>query len=305
MSISPGIGHEPVPGHRLSQLLGKGGLGEVWQADVADGTTVALKFIATKENLLGVKEIRAIQAIRKLPHQNLVQIKSIWSPPGYLVISMELAEGSLLELLELHQQELGTAIQPVEVCFYLSQMADALDFLNGRQHWIDGSRAGIQHCDVKPSNMLLFGDTIKLSDFGLATLTYSRVQAHQRVGTPDYVAPEIFLGQVSDQSDQYSLAISYYALRCGRLPFPEADAFDASWLRKKPPPDLSLLTAAEQPIIARALQPTPQDRWASCQELLAQLTAVFQPPAPAASEAESVLPKKQNGGLGPASAKVS
>jgi serine/threonine-protein kinase len=272
-TMSPEVGLEAFPGHRLRQLLGRGGLGEVWETDVADGSRVALKFIATEENLLGVKELRAIQAIRDLCHPNLVRIGRVWSQSGYFVFSMELAEGSLLDLLDAHLEELGRAMEPAQVCLYLSQVADALDFLNSRTHLIDGQRVGIQHCDVKPSNMLLFGDTVKLSDFGLARLTFARAQVHQREGTPDYASPEVFFGQLSDQSDQYALAVSYCVLRCGRLPFPEAETFDPAGLRRRPKPDLSLLLPAEQPIIARALEMTPQDRWPNCRELMGRLTA--------------------------------
>jgi serine/threonine protein kinase len=263
----------------------------VWEAELAGGGRVALKFMATDGSLAGLREVRAIQAVSHLRHPNLIPIERVWTQPGYVVCSMELAEGSLFDLLEAHQEELNRAIEPPLVCSYLTQVAGALDFLNARQHLIDGHRVGMQHGDVKPSNLLLFGETVKLADFGLATLTAGRVQARERVGTPNYAAPEVFLGQVSDESDQYSLAVSYCALRCGRLPFPDLNSFDANALRCRRHPDLSAMSALEQPVLARALQPTPQDRWGNCRELMCRLSAAVSPkrgPTPHLSSA--VLP---------------
>src|SRR5207245_8474 len=79
----------------------------------------------------------------------------------------------------------GTPIAPAKVCSWLAQVAEALDYCNS-QHHFDGQRVAIQHCDVKPSNFLLFGHTVKLSDFGLASLLSSPWKGHRQAGTPDY-----------------------------------------------------------------------------------------------------------------------
>jgi serine/threonine protein kinase len=187
---------------------------------------------------------------------------------------MELADGSLLDLLEGYQAEFGTPLVRHDVCRYLSQVAATLDFLNSRQHVIDGQYVGLQHCDIKPTNLLLFGEKVKLSDFGLTSQTSCALKAHQRAGTRDYTAPEVIQGRLSDWTDQYSLAITYCHLRGGSLPFeptPQQLSNDAV-LRE---PDLSLLTPAERPIIERALAPVPQNRWPTCRELMARLTSTL------------------------------
>jgi serine/threonine protein kinase len=233
---------------------------------------VALKFIPCKDSSAVGKEVRAIQAVRSLSHPHLIRIHQIWTVPGYIVVAMELAEGSLADLLEVHLSEYGKPISARKVCAYLSQVAQALDFLNARQHRIDGNPVGIQHCDVKPSNMLLFDETVKLADFGLSVLTISTRQAHLPAGTLSYTAPEMFRSQLSDKMDQYSLAVCYCVLRSGQLPFPEINEFRASWPLRRPGPDLSTLPIKEQPILAKALQRVPQNRWTSCAEMMAQLT---------------------------------
>ncbi len=268
-ALQPGL--EPYPGYRLRQQLGAGGYGEVWEAEADDGRHVALKFMPCGDSLETAREFRSIQAMRQIQHPHLIQIDRVWSQLGYIVLSMELAEGTLADLLEMSLAEFNTPLQTPEVCDYLSQVAQALDHLNACRHEIEGKLVAIQHCDVKPSNLLVFGDTIKLADFSLATPTSSRLQHRRPVGTYDYAPPEMFVGQVSEQTDQYALAISYCELRGGRLPFPRIQEFRQSWPIHRPPADLTMLSAKEQPIIARALSRNPASRWESCGELMARL----------------------------------
>jgi serine/threonine protein kinase, bacterial len=270
--LRPGL--EPYPGFCLRQPLAQGGFSEVWEADTNTGNRLALKFMPCKDSMAVAKEIRAIQAIRNLSHPHLIRIHQVWTMPGYIVVAMELAEGSLADLLEVHLSEDGKPIPAEKVCAYLTQVAEALDFLNARQHRIDGNLVGIQHCDVKPPNMLLFDETVKLADFGLSVQTVSNRQTHLPAGTLSYTAPEMFRSQLSDRMDQYSLAVCYCVLRCGVLPFPEIDEFRASWPLRRPAPDLSMLPIKEQPIIDKALQRVPQNRWTSCGEMMAELTKV-------------------------------
>jgi serine/threonine protein kinase len=264
---------EPYPGYRLRQLLGRGGFAEVWEAETSTGGTLALKFMPANDSLAASKEIRSIQAVRELEHPNLIHIDQVWCQPGYIVIAMELADGSLLDLLDAYISEFQTPIVAEQVCLHLSQAADGIDFLNSRSHVIEGRRVAIQHCDIKPSNLLLFGDTVKLADFGLASPTSSPLKFHRRAGTLDYTAPEVFQGRLSDWTDQYALAVSYCLLRGGYLPFRDTPkTFEKTFVRSAP--DLSMLPAVEQPIVHRALSSTPQDRWPSCKEFISRLSKV-------------------------------
>src|SRR5437773_587762 len=88
-------GLEPLPGYRLTQYLGRGGWGEVWQATRPDGQASALKFLPCTSPEAAAQEIRALQAIKQLEHPHLLRIEQIWCGDGYLVIAMELAKGSL------------------------------------------------------------------------------------------------------------------------------------------------------------------------------------------------------------------
>jgi serine/threonine-protein kinase len=262
---------EPYPGYRLKRFLGRGACGEVWEAETPNGPE-ALKLMRCGPTRHATEEMRSIQLMRQLEHPNLIRVDRAWAYQDYLVVAMELASTSLETLFHAYQAEVGIPILPRHVCAALAQVAAALDFCNRRQHLISGQRVGVQHCDVKPSNFLLVGNAVKLSDFGLASGLTAAQKPHRRAGTPGFAAPEVFRGQLSDRTDQYALAVSYCWLRGGRLPFPPATGEPApTYVR--PAPDLSMLGPEEQPHIARALSPSPPDRWPSCGELIAQLRA--------------------------------
>jgi serine/threonine protein kinase len=264
------IGKEVSRDYRLMRLRGRGSFGSVWEARAPDDRPVALKFLPCGDGVSSAVEIRAIQAMNQLRHDHVVPVEQVWCYRRYVVATMPLADGSLLDALDAYQSEFRTPIPADQVCDYLMQAAEALDFLNRRQHLLDGRRVAIQHCDVKPSNLLLFDDTVKLCDFGLASPTCSPLRFHRRGGTPDYMAPEVFQGRLSDWTDQYSLAVTYCQLRGGRLPFPETPAvLQRSYVR--PPPDLRMLPEKERSVIARALSVVPQNRWPSCGEMMARL----------------------------------
>jgi serine/threonine protein kinase len=274
MSATPHvqIGQELIAGYKVRQFRGRGSFGSVWEVEAADGTACALKVMPCNDTMAATKELRALQAVQQLRHPNLIRIEQVWSHAGSFIVGMELADGSLLDLLEAYQSEFGTALSAQETCRYLTQAANALDYMNARQHSRDGRRVSFQHCDIKPSNLLLFGDVLKVGDLGLTTAVSAPVTFSHWGCTMDYAAPEVFQGRLTDWSDQYALAVSYCQLRCGRLPFPTISR-SGSWPRGfvRPAPDLSLLTEKERPILQRALAMAPPHRWSSCGELMTQL----------------------------------
>lgn len=271
-STTPGafafaVGAEPSPGYRLRCLRGRGGFAEVWEAESPSGSPVALKFMPTSNTSTTARELRSVQSFQNLDHPYIVKTHDLWSVPGYIVINMELAEGTLLDLMHLYNDDLGQELDPKLLCLHLWQVAEALDFLNARRHLRDGRKVGYQHGDVKPNNILLFGDVAKLTDHGLATPTYGPTTPCSRQGTREYAAPEVFMGSISDWSDQYSLAITYFALRVGQFPFPPLPK-DVPRAYSRPPADLTGITEPERAPLLRALNMVPQDRFPSCRDFM-------------------------------------
>jgi serine/threonine protein kinase len=226
--------------------------------------------MSTQQTTATARELRALRSLFSLDHPHLLKCSNVWCIPGYIVIGMELAEASLLDLFLICTNDLHEPMGASLILRYLFQAAHALDFLNARRHTFDGRPVGFQHGDIKPNNIMIFGDTAKLADYGLATPTNGPSTPCHRHGTFDYLAPEVFRGTLSDSSDQFSLAITFIVLRVGTFPYPAVIKNPGgSFVREAP--NLSGLTAAEQPIVARALSPSPQNRYPTCAEFIRAL----------------------------------
>jgi serine/threonine protein kinase, bacterial len=268
--LTPGA--EPFPGFKLVQLRGKGGFAEVWEAINDKGEVVALKFISSDKTTSTIKEVKSLQAIQQLQHPNLLRMEHVSSVPGYIVIAMELADASLLDLLDAYQKEYKTTIPTDVLAPYMAEAAAGLDFLNTRQHMFEGRKSGFQHCDIKPSNILIVGKVVKLADFGLSAPTTAATNPYAKCGTLDFAAPEIHRGMLSEKSDQFSLAVTWYYLRTGAFPYPApTDGFRRRYSYARPAPDLGLVSRSERRILERALDAQPERRWESCEVLIREL----------------------------------
>lgn len=273
--FTPEAGAVPFPGYQLLQLRGRGGFATVWEASTPSGEHIALKFMSSQSGIAAAREIRSLQAIQALDHPNLIRIHQVWSMPGQIVIGMELGDASLFDLMMLYHHDLGQHIDTVKLFGFMEQVARALDYLNARRHTSEGRTVGYQHADVKPNNLLLFGDVVKLCDYGLSVPTSGGNTPCHRQGTAEYSAPEVFQGYLAESSDQYSLAVTYYLLRTGAFPFPPPPQPGAP--KKgyhRPPPDLTLLPEPERVVVNRALSPIPVNRYPSCGEFVAGLYTV-------------------------------
>lgn len=274
-SNTPGAFHiaagaEPAPGFRLLRLRGRGGFAEVWEATSPGGPPVALKFILSSNVATTARELRSHQSLMALQHPHLIECHGVWSVPGYVVLCMELADASLLDLMSLYLNDLRKEIDPPILCLYMWQIACALDFLNTKQHSRDGRKVGYQHGDIKPNNILVIGDKAKLTDYGLASPVSGPNTPCPRQGTREYAPPEVFSGYLTDTSDQFSLAITYYVLRTGGFPFP-SPPLELSRTFNRPHADLNGVKPQEQTILRKALSPVPQARYGSCREMMSYL----------------------------------
>lgn len=264
--FTPEAGAVPFPGYKLLRLRGRGGFATVWEAEAPESQRIALKFLSTQNTGNTTRELRSFQALQSLSHPNLLKTHHVWSLPSMIVIGMELADASLLDLLMLYVEEFGKPLEVEKLCLYMVQTAQALDFLNARKHRIDGRLVGLQHGDIKPNNILLIGDTAKLADYGLASPTFGPNTPCPRHGTVEFCAPEVFSGHLTDYSDQFSLAVTYCVLRTGAFPYPTPPMGKDGLVKnyQRPEPDLSALSIPERAPVARALSPIPQQRFPTC-----------------------------------------
>ena len=280
-------GVEIVPGYKLIRQLGRGGYGEVWEASAPGNLRIALKLVKNLEANTGRQEFKALQLIKNISHVHLLALHAYWlldakgeviadelvgtpesPPPAMLVLATRLAEKNLLQRLRECQKAGERGIPAPELIEYMRQAASAIDFLNAPRHVYGDKRISITHRDIKPENILLSSDVAIVADFGLVKLLEgndARVSTDSVGLTLLYAAPEMLQGSISFRSDQYSLAVTYYHMRTGSVPFPrDVSPFLLIQAHLKGQLQLQLLPDSEREVIVRATQVDPQDRWPSC-----------------------------------------
>jgi len=266
-------GSQPISGHTLRRRLGAGAFGEVWEALDGDGNARALKFIdcrAVSRTLIS-SEVRVFRALSELRHPHIIRLYGVHASSRYLILSMERAEGNLADLRQAYREETSGNIPADHALELLDQAASALDFLAELNlPAINTGARGLQHCDVKPSNLLLLGDQLKVADFGLCAGTSWHAGTGFR-GTPPFSAPELYHGNATLGTDQYALAVTFCDLVIGERVFWKHDP--GTTPSSGPPIDLTKLRESELSVLTRALHPHPSARWPSCRAFLAALRA--------------------------------
>src|SRR6266542_1965017 len=212
----------PLKGYRLIERLGRGGFGEVWKVEAPGGLLKAAKFVFGDINSVddedsrpAEQEAKAVEQVKGIRHPYILALEQFRIIDGQLIIVMELADRNLWDRFrECRVQGLPGIPEP-ELLSYLEETAEALDLMNIQYQ--------LQHLDIKPQNLFLVHNHVKVADFGLVK-DLEGMQASVTGGvTPVYAAPETFDGWVSRFSDQYSLAIVYQELLTGQRPFAGAN----------------------------------------------------------------------------------
>jgi serine/threonine-protein kinase len=258
-----------VPGYDLLGVLGRGGMGVVYQARQQGlKRLVALKMILAGSHA-GPAEVARFQAeaeaVARLQHPNIVQVYEVGKHGGYPFLSLEYVGGGSLA-----QRFTGTPQPPPEAARLVETLARAMHYAHQR---------GILHRDLKPANVLLTEDGIpKVADFGLAKqldVQTGQTQSGSILGTPSYMAPEQAAGlthALGPAVDIYALGAILYEALTGRPPFTGATALDTldqvrnqesvppSRLQPKVPVDL-------ETICLKCIQKEPTKRYASALDL--------------------------------------
>ncbi|MGW6698514.1 serine/threonine-protein kinase, partial [Nocardia sp. NPDC055049] len=271
-------------------MLGKGGMGEVYEAyDTGKDRVVALKLLAeelAQDPAYQVRFRRESQAAAKLAEPHVIPIHDWGVIDGVLFIDMRLVPGSDLRTV----LRGGGPMSPERAVAVVEQIAAALDAAHA---------GGLVHRDVKPANILVTpADFAYLADFGIAhTEGDSAVtQAGMAVGSYIYMAPERFdVGPISHRADVYSLACVLHECLTGASPFPAASmsVLVRAHLSEAPPRPSELLhgiPGALDDVIGTGMAKDPADRYASAGALAvaarrALASAVREAGAPAPSGA--------------------
>jgi eukaryotic-like serine/threonine-protein kinase len=271
---------EPIPGYRLIERLGRGGFGEVWKAEAPGGLLKAIKFVygdleTSGDADLAEQELKSLSRIKTIRHPYILSLERFEVVDGQLLIVMELADRNLWDRFRECRAQGLIGVPRAELLSYMREAAEALDLMNGQYN--------LQHLDIKPQNLFLVYNHIKVADFGLVKDFEGKRGTITGGITPVYAAPETFDGWVSRNSDQYSLAIVYQELLTGQRPFNGTLARQLVLQHMQAPPDVAPLPEADRPVIAKALSKKPDDRFATCADLIQALANAGTAPTPSAT----------------------
>jgi hypothetical protein len=279
------VGQVVADRYHVVKKLGEGGLGQVYLAEhVKMGRRSAIKVMnpsMVHDPDAVARFNREASNASRITHPNVCAIYDFGeTPDGLIYLAMEFIEGE--PLTDLLKRE-GALPVPRATAVFM-QTADALQAAHD---------LGIVHRDLKPDNIMLTsrkggGEMVKVVDFGIAKAVGGD-EAGQKVtktglvvGTPEFMSPEQLSGDPLDgRSDLYSLALVFYRMLIGKLPF-EATSAQETMIKRLTDepitlaaarPDLSF-PAGLQPVLDTALARTPVERYQSVAKFAADVAAV-------------------------------
>ncbi len=274
--------------YHITAKLGEGGMGSVYRAlDKNLDADVVIKI--PRPSMMDDPEFaarftREVRSLVRLSHPHIVKVTDVgtWEDTPFAVMQY-LAGGSLEDRRPTGPGGAVIPFDPWSVPQWLEAVAAALDYVHAQ---------GYVHRDVKPGNILFdaHGHAF-LSDFGvakvLATSPHSRASqtamtgAGMVVGTPEYMAPELIMGEPFDgRVNQYALAVTVYELLCGRRPFEDETKTRLLVLHTtKTPPRLtewrpSLSERVSQSVL-KALSKNPSERYPTCTAMAAAVATAI------------------------------
>ncbi|MBW3671499.1 MAG: serine/threonine protein kinase [Acidobacteria bacterium] len=248
---------------RIVNLVGSGGMGEVYRAeDTKLGQTVALKFVAPEighhERVIATL-FQEVRLGRDVSHPNVARLYDIFEWKGMTFVAMEFIDGENLASL---LRRIGRLPQDKGV-----------DIARGIARGLGAAHArGVLHRDLKPANIMIDGrGEARITDFGLAAAAGE--ERSDSAGTPNYMAPELLMGsRASVQSDIYALGLVLYELFTGRRVRIGRSVAEVLREHADPPSAPSTFQPEIDPsverVILRCLAPDPDERPRSVQEVL-------------------------------------
>jgi serine/threonine protein kinase len=286
---------EPVEGtpfgrYRLIELLGRGGMGEVWRAfdTAANNRTVAIKLLPPHlagDDKFVARFRREADAAAQLSNPHIIPIHNYGEIDGRLYVDMRLVEGrDLQEVLN------EGALEPARAVRIIEQVAKALRAAH---------KEGLIHRDVKPSNILIDEDDFAyLIDFGIARGADQTglTGTGTIIGSWPYMSPErLRAGQVDARSDIYALACVLYECLTGSTPYP-GDNFEqqiTAHLMEPPPRPSNTdpnVPDTFDPVIATGMAKDPDQRYATTIELAEAARDAITTPIPRPTPSPALNP---------------
>jgi serine/threonine protein kinase len=277
-----------VVGHRIEELLGRGGMGYVYRAeDLELGRKVALKVLApelARDDEFRSRFVQESRNAARLEHPSIIPIYEAGEGDGLLYISMRFVDGPDLGAVLDREGRMHAG----RVVNLLDQIGEALD---------SAHRHGFVHRDVKPANILVGAprpgerdEHAWLCDFGL--LKHFDSPTRQRLtatgvfmGTVQYVAPEQIENRKLDgRADVYALGCVLYECLTGIVPYERDTDVATLYAHMHDPAPTTRLVRPDLPaeidaVFAHALAKSPDDRFQTCSELMDAAGRVLRTPS--------------------------
>jgi serine/threonine-protein kinase len=273
--------------YQVAAKLGEGGMGYVYRAhDRNLDCDVVIK--VPRRAMLEDAEFAGrfageIRSLVQLVHPHIVKVTDVGDHDGHpFAVLQYLSGGSLRDRQRKDAEGRPLPMAPEETRPWLEGVAEALDFIHGQQ---------FIHRDVKPENILFDAHGhAYLSDFGVAKVLAGKAEGKPKtvmtetglvLGTPQYMAPELLLGQPYDgRIDQYALAVMVYELLSGRYPFdgPTSTAVFVQQTTQEPPRLETVVPSVPREVAAavhKALAKEPGQRFPDCRTFARAVLAGF------------------------------
>ena len=260
--------------YKVRGVLGRGAMGTVYRAeDPLIKRKVAIKTIRTDHDPGGNANLqmrfeREFRSAGALSHPNIVTVYDVGREGEEWWLAMELVVGEALEDL-LSREPMLPADRVAELT---AEIASGLDYSH---------RNSVVHRDIKPANIMMTAEGVpKITDFGVARFTDATTTQHV-VGTPSYMSPEQITGEAPEApSDQFSLGVMAFQMLTGTRPFQGDNATTLMYKIVQAEPELpadfgSQFPAAVKDVLLRVLAKNPDERFASCSDFAAALTAAL------------------------------
>jgi serine/threonine protein kinase len=282
---------EALGKYAIKRTLGRGAMGTVYEGwDPAIARRVAIKTVRlpdhadpeTEEALARFR--REAQAAGRLHHPNIVGVFDYGETSDLAYIVMEYVDGPSLKALLDNQERFA--------------LADAVRVMEGLLTGLQFSHErGVVHRDIKPANVMLTADgQAKIADFGIARIESSSItQMGTLLGTPAYMSPEQFMGQVVDaRTDIYSSGVLLYQLLTGERPFEGGMSAIMHKVLNTEPPSPSQLSVTTPPsfdeVVRCAMAKRPEDRFSSAKAFAEAIRAAMTRQAePRSAEIEATM----------------
>jgi serine/threonine-protein kinase len=291
---------QPIPErlgkYQITGVQGRGAMGVVYRGiDPVIKRQVAIKTIRKelfdeeeRTEAMSGRFRREAQAAGALSHPGIVSVYEYGEDAQHAFIAMEFVEGNTLR----EYIARGAEFDEHDTVSIMVQLLDALQFAHEHAVW---------HRDIKPANIMVMGNgRIKLTDFGIARIDSSDfTKTNIIMGTPGYIAPELYLGRdIDHRVDIFSAGVLFYQLLATRAPFsgrPEAVMHDVCY--HDPPPPSTLNTKRRWPqydaVVARALEKQPGARFASAAAFRAAIVAEYAQPLNSTLSDATIIPTQR------------